>query len=91
MSAERYVWDICEYSQKLISGAWGSPDCEWDWETDHTEFQTEEEARAAFDRLTVSDDTPIIRLFKVPCVRDYAYKFLWVRQHGDAELLAEKA
>lgn len=59
------VWEIEYHSQHLISGHWNDPDCVWEWRTEREQFYTRDEAEKKFRKLSVDDDTPIIRLNEV--------------------------
>lgn len=58
-------YGICYSDQKLYSGTWGALDCVWDWEDRWVMYPSREKAEAAFKKLRVTDNTPIIRLYEV--------------------------
>lgn len=70
------IWRIEYNSQVLLAGSWGSPDCLWDWELTYEDFKTEEQARRKFATLKPTDDTPLIRLYRIN---------VWLDEEGFAE------
>lgn len=61
----KYVYEIRWYTQVLKRGAWGSPDCEWDWGIDTLRTASKREAMRRFKQQSPTNDTPIIRLYQI--------------------------
>lgn len=59
------VYDIDCNSQVLKNGTWGSPDCDWDWETKTFRYYTRKRADIAFGSFKPDNDTPIITMYEV--------------------------
>ena len=58
-------YEIVYYSQVLKNGTWGSPDCDWDWKYRQVIYPTLLEAKKVLARVTLTNNTPIVRLYEV--------------------------
>ena len=61
----RTVYEVTKYRQRLISGNWKDPDCEWYWEPKSVHFNTLKEAKSYLDSLTLGEDVQIAELVKL--------------------------
>lgn len=69
--------------QVLLSGSWGSDDCDWDWDFDYHYFTTKEDADRYFakQKQVFSADYPCIRMRL--CTMTFDGGYMRYADHGD--------
>lgn len=58
------LYEVEKNKQVLKEGSWDSIDCVWEWESESVYFEKYEDAKKKFNRTRVTDNQPIIRLYR---------------------------
>lgn len=58
------MYEVEKNRQVLIEGRWTSDDCHWKWSSKHYYYENQKDAEKHFNRLRVTKNCPIIRLYE---------------------------